>query len=438
MKNERLNGGSGGKTFVVDGTLLKSYNGNDESLRLPGFIFGVGNKAFAGNESVKKVSLSSNVIAVGEYAFDGCSSLEEIDLPYELKAIGKLAFNGCVKLKSILFNGTKERWFSVKKGEDWLKDTPDFIISCKDGDITKQEEIEFESEPTINFDFEIKEGRLNKSAHITNINDGEKMQDEDGSEQCVIRDMSDWSPENREAYLERRRNELIKRMQSAMAEDEDESEDVENDESWEEPDDIRYKVLKLCIEKGYASVSLIQRRFPIGYMQSCNTIDWMVEKGYIISKGKNADYEILITKEEFNSIVGIVKSETSKELPAFKKLLEKLTLNKKDSVKRLATVLNRIAEKKRNGDIAIEEPSHSLWNDEAEFDAAVMERLERLVRSDLKMARRSAIKKAETYLYAVHDTRDGQMIQVYERVVYELKITSDRLYNQIRNCIRNE
>ena len=121
------------------------------------------------------------------------------------------------------------------------------------------------------------------------MNDGENMQDEDGSEQCVIRDMSDLSPENREAYLERRRNELIKRMQSAMAEDEDESEDVENDESWEETDDIRYKALKLCIEKGYASVSLIQRRFPIGYMQSCKTIDWMVEKGYIISKGKNAD-----------------------------------------------------------------------------------------------------------------------------------------------------
>lgn len=133
-----------------------------------------------------------------------------------------------------------------------------------------------------------------------------------------------------------------------------------------------------------------------------------------------------------------MKSETPKELPAFKKLLEKLTLNKKDSVKRLATVLNRIAEKKRNGDIDIEEPSHSLWNDETEFDSAVMERLERLVRSDLKMARRGAIKKAETYLYAAHDTQDDKMSQVYERVVYELKITSDKLYNQIRNCIRNE
>lgn len=101
-------------------------------------------------------------------------------------------------------------------------------------------------------------------------------------------------------------------------------------------------------------------------------------------------------------------------------------------------VLNCIAEKKQHEEFAIEEPSHSLWNDEEEFDAAVMDRLERLVRSDLKMARRGAIKKAETYLYAVHDTNDGKMAQVYERVVYELKITSDGLYNQIRNCIREE
>lgn len=101
-------------------------------------------------------------------------------------------------------------------------------------------------------------------------------------------------------------------------------------------------------------------------------------------------------------------------------------------------MLNRIAEKKQHEDIAIEEPSHSLWNNEEEFDAAVMERLERLVRSDLKMARRGALKKAEMYLYAVHDTHDCKMAQVYERIVYELKITSDGLYNQIRNCIREE
>lgn len=53
-------------------------------------------------------------------------------------------------------------------------------------------------------------------------------------------------------------------------------------------------------------------------------------------------------------------------------------------------------------------------------------------------SRRGALKKAEMYLYAVHDTHDYKMAQVYERIVYELKITSDGLYNQIRNCIREE
>lgn len=102
MKNERLNGGSGCKTFVVDDTLLKRYNGKDEILRLPGFIYGISNNAFAGNKTLKNVNLSSNVIIIGESAFDGCKSLEEISLPYELKAIGKFAFNGCVTLADLM------------------------------------------------------------------------------------------------------------------------------------------------------------------------------------------------------------------------------------------------------------------------------------------------------------------------------------------------
>lgn len=188
MKSERLNGGNGRNSFVVADTLLKKYNGNDEILRLPGFIYVIGNKSFAGNASLKKVILSSNVIAIGENAFDGCKSLEEVNLPYELKAIGKHAFNGCVMLTSIIFNGTKERWFLIKKGEHWLEGTPDFIISCKDGDITKQEEIEFNSEPQVKLVAE-----ENKTG--------------------------DDSYETRREYLERRRRELIERMQREMEED---------------------------------------------------------------------------------------------------------------------------------------------------------------------------------------------------------------------------
>lgn len=456
MKSERDNSERKGEPFVVSNSILKKYKGGEEYLRLPGFIYAVGKLAFAGNDTIKTVSLSSNVTAICDNAFEGCTALEEVILPYEITAIGERAFKGCASLLQIVFNGNKERWLSIKKGKGWFDDTHDFIIICKDADITKQEEIDIEAEPTLNFDLsKLKADLQSKSGCLHQKSEIE--QDDDADKKPVIKDMSDWSPENRQAYLERRRRELIERMQREMDADDDEQEqndgleahikcnadnfqaaaqEVEDDENYDDIDDIRYQALKFCAKKGYASVSLIQRRFPIGYNQSCKIFDWMINKGYIKNSGKNSCYRVTISEEEINTIIN--RNAPTKEIPAFKKLLEKLTHNKKDSIKQLAIVLNCIAEKKQHKEIAVVEPSHSLWNNEDEFDAVVMDRLERLVRSNLKMARKGAINKAETYLYAVHDTHDGKMAQVYERVVYELKIASDSLYNQIRNCIREE
>lgn len=463
MKNERNNSDREGEPFVVSNSILKEYKGGEEYLRLSGFIYAVGKLAFAGNDTIKTIKLSSNVTVIGDNAFDGCTALEEIILPYEIKAIGAHALKSCASLLQIVFNGKKECWLAIKKGEGWLEGTNDFVIICTDADITKQEEIDIESEPALNFDLsKVNADIHSKSGRSTKRSETTQGDDEDNK--LVIKDMTEWG-ENRQAYLERRRRELVERMQREMDDDEDDDDDeneqeqndeiqerikfnvdnfqataqeIQADENYDDIDDIRYKALKFCAKKGYASVSLIQRRFPVGYNQSCKIFDWMIENGYIKNSGKDTTYKVILSAEELDAIIKENKLETEKEIPAFKKLLEKLTLNKKDSVKQLAIVLNRIAEKKQHEDIAIEEPSHSLWNNEEEFDAAVMERLERLVRSDLKMARRGALKKAEMYLYAVHDTHDCKMAQVYERIVYELKITSDGLYNQIRNCIREE
>ena len=456
MQNERNNSDRKGEPFVVSNSILKEYKGGEEYLRLPGFIYAVGKLAFAGNDTIKTINLSSNVTVIGDNAFDSCTALEEIVLPYEIKAIGAHALKSCASLLQIVFNGKKERWLAIKKGEGWLEGTNDFVIICTDADITKQEEIDIESEPALNFDL----SKVNANIHSKSgrsTKKSETTQDDDEDNKLVIEDMTDWS-EDRQGYLERRRRELIERMQREVDDDDDSNQEqndetaehikfnadnfqaaaqeVEDNENYDDIDDMCFKALKFCAKKGYASVSLIQRRFPVGYMQSCKILDWMIENGYIKNSGKDATYRVILSKDDLDAIIKSSTSETEKEIPAFKKLLEKFTNNKKDSVNQLAIVLKCIAEKKQHEDIIIEQPSHSLWSNEEEFDAAVMERLERLVRSDLKMARRGALKKAETYLYAVHDTHDGKMAQVYERIVYELKITSDGLYNRIRNCIR--
>jgi len=417
MRDERLNGGSGVQTFVVFDTLLKKYNGNEKELRLPGFIYGIGDRAFAGNEKIKSVTLSSNAAVIGESAFDGCKSLEKVILPYGLKSIDKLAFNGCATLKSIIFNGTKERWLSVKKGEKWFGGTPDFVIFCKNGEITKRDELEIESEPRADFD-------------SVNIQAAEGDGDPSKS-------------------FERFRLELLARMKRE-ADDDDNDINFPTDEfdNKEMSDfELRYKALKLCIERGVASVSMFQRSFPIDYMRACKLIDWMEKQGYVSASIGFRPRQVLITEEEFEKIFSEphceeaifyadTDEESDEQVSITDRLLEKMS--HKEVMQNLATVLSRIADKKRDEVATDVVPSNSMWSDEEEFARAVMDRLAKLVRSNLKMARRGAIKKAETYLEAVKDTCDGAMAQVYERLVYELKTTSDNVYNQIRDFIRKE
>ena len=107
MKNERNNSDRKGEPFVVSNSILKEYKGGEEYLRLPGFIYAVGKLAFAGNDTIKTIKLSSNVTVIGDNAFDGCTALEEIILPYEIKTIGAHALKSCASLLQIVFNGKR-------------------------------------------------------------------------------------------------------------------------------------------------------------------------------------------------------------------------------------------------------------------------------------------------------------------------------------------
>lgn len=104
----------------------------------------------------------------------------------------------------------------------------------------------------------------------------------------------------------------------------------------------------------------------------------------------------------------------------------------KEQSQRLADVVSLIAGKKSTPITADVIPMHPSWSDEDKFTEAVMERMERLIKSDKKMGVQGAIKKAETYLEAVRDTVDRKAMQVYERLVYELKNTSAYLYGQLK------
>ncbi len=71
-------------------------------------------------------------------------------------------------------------------------------------------------------------------------------------------------------------------------------------------DDTFIKALKFCVTSNQASVSMIQRRFPIGYMKACKIIDWMENMNYITQSEGSKPRKVLLSREEFTQRYGDV------------------------------------------------------------------------------------------------------------------------------------
>lgn len=69
-------------------------------------------------------------------------------------------------------------------------------------------------------------------------------------------------------------------------------------------DDTFIKALKYCVTSNQASVSMIQRRFPVGYIKACKIIDWMENMTYVTPSEGSKPRKVLLSKEEFFNIYG--------------------------------------------------------------------------------------------------------------------------------------
>ena len=94
--------------------------------------------AFEGCIGLTSITIPDSVTSIGDSAFEDCSSLTSITIPDSVTSIGNYAFNGCSSLTDITFNGTKEQWNAITKGDDWNFSTGAYILHCTDGDITKK------------------------------------------------------------------------------------------------------------------------------------------------------------------------------------------------------------------------------------------------------------------------------------------------------------
>ena len=69
-------------------------------------------------------------------------------------------------------------------------------------------------------------------------------------------------------------------------------------------DPLLPQALKICIDNGVASTTMIQRKLLIGYPRAARIIDQMEERGYISSTDGTKQRAVYISIEEYYSIFG--------------------------------------------------------------------------------------------------------------------------------------
>ena len=74
-----------------------------------------------------------------------------------------------------------------------------------------------------------------------------------------------------------------------------------------ESDELLPYALKLFIENGQGSITMLQRRFRIGFSRAANIVDEMEQKGYIGPADGAKQRQILMTMDEYNALFGDVE-----------------------------------------------------------------------------------------------------------------------------------
>ncbi len=114
----------GDYTFSVtkESAVLIEYNGSDTLIEVPGEVNGrpvaeIGEGAFAGNQSIQRVTLPESVAVIGENAFAGCSELRIlVSRREEETKVAATAFTGCEQLSAIYTPNSDTTWIPGETG----------------------------------------------------------------------------------------------------------------------------------------------------------------------------------------------------------------------------------------------------------------------------------------------------------------------------------
>ena len=110
-----------------------------------------------------------------------------------------------------------------------------------------------------------------------------------------VQRVTDFVKQNNECYFDQSVSDFI----NTVEEPQDTASDEPSGNVETKIDDTFIKALKFCVTNNQASVSMIQRRFPIGYMKACKIIDWMENMNYVTQSEGSKPRKVLLSKEEF-------------------------------------------------------------------------------------------------------------------------------------------
>ncbi len=118
--------------------------------------------------------------------------------------------------------------------------------------------------------------------------------------QAIVEDIK----AHNESYFDSEVSEYI----NNTAEETDETQEEDSEERGRNGDkdkDLNLRALAMVVKLGSASISLIQRRFGVGYNHAGNIMEWMESMGYVSPfDGKAKARTVLLTKEEYESKYG--------------------------------------------------------------------------------------------------------------------------------------
>jgi S-DNA-T family DNA segregation ATPase FtsK/SpoIIIE len=119
-----------------------------------------------------------------------------------------------------------------------------------------------------------------------------------------VQRVTDYVKKNNETYFDQSVSDFINTVE------EDDNDSSSSDDTAQDTetkiDDTFIKALKFCVTSNQASVSMIQRRFPVGYIKACKIIDWMENMNYITQAEGSKPRKVLLSKEEFFKTYGDV------------------------------------------------------------------------------------------------------------------------------------